>query len=139
MYPKIHFKIIRAVNPLSQLYINQKFHRYIFFTSIYPCHRASFIKSLFIAYKSDEWFHFVVLIGSPALILFIACVSFLSISVFFLIIFVESATCWSIDLSLSILIIGVVPRILRWVFRGGLLQPYLVYDVTDLVRLRKKF
>ena len=63
-YPKIHFRITRTVNPLSQLYINRKFQKYISL-SICHCHRASFMRSLFIAFKNDEWCHFVVRIGSP--------------------------------------------------------------------------
>ena len=46
-YPKIHFRITRTVNPLSQLYINRKFQKYIS-VSICPCHRAYFMGSLFI-------------------------------------------------------------------------------------------
>ena len=38
-YPKIHFKITRTVNPLSQPYINRKFQKYISVT-ICHCHRA---------------------------------------------------------------------------------------------------
>ena len=45
-YPKIHFRM-RTVNPLSQLYINRKFQKYIS-VSICPCHRAYFMGSLFI-------------------------------------------------------------------------------------------
>ena len=63
-YPKIHFRIMRTVNPLSQLYINLKFQKCIS-VSICQCHRASFIGSLFIAFKNDEWCHFVVPITSP--------------------------------------------------------------------------
>ena len=53
-YLKIHFRITRTVNPLS--------------VSICHCHRASFMKSLFFAFKNSEWCHFVVHIGSLALI-----------------------------------------------------------------------
>ena len=63
-YPKIHFRIMRIVNPLSQIYINRKLQKYIS-VSICHCHRASFMRSLFIAFKNDEWCHFVVSIGSP--------------------------------------------------------------------------
>ena len=63
-HPKIHFRIIRTVNPLSQRYINRKFQKYIS-VSICNGHRASFMRSLFIAFKNDEWCHFVVRIGSP--------------------------------------------------------------------------
>ena len=62
-YPKIHFRM-RTVNPLSQLYINRKFQKYIS-VSICHCHRAPFMRSLFIAFKNDEWCHFVVRICSP--------------------------------------------------------------------------
>ena len=68
-YLKIHFRITRTLNPLSQLYINWKFQKYIS-VSVCPCHRASFMRSLFIAFKNNEWCHFVVLIGSLALISF---------------------------------------------------------------------
>ena len=63
-HPKIHFRIIRTVNPLSQRYINRNFQKYIS-VSICHGHRASFMRSLFIAFKNDEWCHFVVRIGSP--------------------------------------------------------------------------
>ena len=63
-HPKIHFRIIRTVNPLSQRYINRKFQKYIS-VSICHGHRASFMRPLFIAFKNDEWCHFVVRIGSP--------------------------------------------------------------------------
>ena len=62
-HPKIHFRIIRTVNPLSQRYINRKFQKYIS-VSICHGHRASFMRPLFIAFKNDEWCHFVVRIGS---------------------------------------------------------------------------
>ena len=77
-YPKIHFRITRTVNPLSQLYINRKFQKYIS-VSICPCHRPYFMGSLFI--------------GSAALISFycVCVVSFyFSLFSFF---FVESTTC----------------------------------------------
>ena len=64
LYSKIHFRIMRIVNPLSQLYINQQLQKYIS-VSICHCHRTSFMRSLFIAFKNDEWCHFVVSIGSP--------------------------------------------------------------------------
>ena len=63
-YLKIHFRIMRIVNPLSRLYINQKLKKYIS-VSICHCHRASFMRSFFIAFKNDELCHFVVPIGSP--------------------------------------------------------------------------
>ena len=82
-YPKIHFRITkrtfqRTVNPLSQIYINRKFQKYIS-VSICPCHRAYFMGSLFIS--------------SAALISFycVCVVSFyFSLFSFF---FVESTTC----------------------------------------------
>ena len=51
-YPKIHFRMTkrtfqRTVNPLSQIYINRKFQKYIS-VSICPCHRPYFMGSLFI-------------------------------------------------------------------------------------------
>ena len=92
-YPKIHFRIMRIVNPLSQLYINRKLQKYIS-VSICHCHRASFMRSLFIAFKNDEWCHFVVRIGSPALILFYCvCVFSFYFSLFFSFLFVEHTTC----------------------------------------------
>ena len=63
-YPKIHIRIMRTMNPLSQLYINQKFQKFIC-VSVCHCHRASFMRFLFITFKNDEWCHFVVRIGSP--------------------------------------------------------------------------
>ena len=63
-YPKIRFRIMRTVNPLSQPYIIRKFQKYISI-SICHCHKASFIRSLFIAFKNNEWCRFVVRVGSP--------------------------------------------------------------------------
>ena len=63
-YPKIHFIIMRTVNPLSQLYINRKFQKYIS-VSICHCHRASFMRSFFIAFKNEQC-HFVVRV-SPSI------------------------------------------------------------------------
>ena len=58
------------------------------------CHKASFMKSLLIAYKNHEWFHFVVRIRSPALVQFY-CVWSVSFyfPLFYYFLFVESATC----------------------------------------------
>ena len=68
-YPKVHFRITRTVNPLSQLYIyHSKISKISF--GIFHCHRGFFMTSLFIAFKSDECCHFVVGIGSLALISF---------------------------------------------------------------------
>ena len=63
-YPKIRFRIMRTVNPLSQPCIIRKFQKYISI-SICHCHKASFIRSLFIAFKNNEWCRFVVRVGSP--------------------------------------------------------------------------
>ena len=63
-YPKINFRILRTLNPLSQLHTNRKFEKYIS-VSICHCHRASFMRSFFIAFKNDESCHFVAPIGSP--------------------------------------------------------------------------
>ena len=76
---EIHFRIIRAMNPLSQLYINRKFQKYLS-VSIYHCHRASLMNSLIIADKNGC--HLVVRIGSPALISFY-CVCVVSFYFFF--------------------------------------------------------
>ena len=101
-YPKIHFGITRIVNPLLQLHINRKFQKYIS-VSICPCHRASFVRSLFIAFKNDEWRHFVVLIVSIALISFhCLCVASFCFSLFSYF-FAESTTCWGISLAIHII------------------------------------
>ena len=101
-YPKIHFGITRIVNPLSQLHINRKFQKYIS-VSICPCHRASFVRSLFIAFKNDEWRHFVVLIVSIALISFhCLCVASFCFSLFSYF-FAEATTCWGISLTIHII------------------------------------
>ena len=85
--------IMRTVNPLSQLYISRKLQKYIS-VSICHCYRASFTRTLFIAFKNDEWCHFVVRIGSPALILFYCvCVFSFYFSLFFSFLFVEHTTC----------------------------------------------
>ena len=99
--PKIHFRITRTVNPLSQLYINRKFRKYIS-VSISHSHRASFMRSLVIAFKKDEWCHFVVRIGSLALISFY-CVCAVSFCLSYFL--VESTTCWGMEVSLTIFII----------------------------------
>ena len=75
VYSKICFRIIRAVKTLSQLYMNRKFQKYVS-VSFCHCHRVSFMNSLFIAYKNDEWCHFVVRIGSPFLTSFY-CICFI--------------------------------------------------------------
>ena len=100
-YPKIHFRIMRIVNPLSQLYINRKLQKYIS-VSICHCHRASFMRSLFIAFKNDGVISWYVL-ALQRLFHFIACVSLLPFALFFLMFFVES--CWGFEISLTILII----------------------------------
>ena len=87
-YPEIHFRIMRTVNPLSELHINRKFQKYIF-TSICHCHRASFMRSLFIAFKNDGVILWYVL-ALQGLFHFIACVSLLPFALFFLMFFVES-------------------------------------------------
>ena len=76
--------------------------------------------SLFIAYENDEWCRFVVhiAIGSPSLISFY-CVCFVSFYLFLL--FVVSFVSFF------------VPRFLRGVSKGELLQFYLVINVTGLV------
>ena len=45
------------------------------------------MKSLFITYENNEWCHFVVRVGSPALILFYCACLVLSISFFSLLVF----------------------------------------------------
>ena len=55
-YPKIHFRIM---NPPSQLYINRKFQKYIS-VSICHCHRASFMRSLFIAFMNGDILSYVL-------------------------------------------------------------------------------
>ena len=81
-YPKIHFRIIAAVNPLSQLYINGKFQEHIS-VSIHQCQRASLLNSLLISYKNDEWCQFGVHICSPVLISFYCVCVASSTSLFF--------------------------------------------------------
>ena len=58
-YPKIYFRKMRTVNPLSQLHINRKFQKYV--SIVTECLMRSFV----IAFKDDEWCRFVVRIGSP--------------------------------------------------------------------------
>ena len=85
-YPKIHFRIMRTVNPLSQLYINWKFQRYLSVT-ICHFHRASFMKYLFIAFKTMNGIISWYVLGLQRLFHFIiiARLSFLFISLCFLI------------------------------------------------------
>ena len=66
-YPKIHFRITLTVNLVSRLYINGKFQKC---KSVFAIVTASFMRSLFTAFKNDELCHFVVRIGSLALISF---------------------------------------------------------------------
>ena len=63
-YLKIHFIIMKTVNPLSQFYIDCKLQKYVS-VNICHCHSSPFMRSLFIAFKKDPWCHFVVRIGSP--------------------------------------------------------------------------
>ena len=113
-YPRIHFRIMRIVNALSQKYINRKFQKYISVSSCH-CNRASFMRPFFIAFKNAKWCHFVVRIGSPALIslYFVYFVSFyFSLFSYFFV------------------------RFLSGVSRNGLLQP-LVMNITSLVQFGK--
>ena len=55
-YPKIHFRIM---NPLSQLYINRKFQKYVS-VSICHCYRASFMRSLFIEFMNGDILSYVL-------------------------------------------------------------------------------
>ena len=133
-YPKMHFRIMRTVNPLSKLYINLKFQKYIS-VSIQHFLRASFMRSLFIAFKNDEWYHFVVRISSPAFFFILLRVSFLSISLFFL--FMESTTCCGFEVEQYLKESSeVVRRFLSGVLRSGLLQP-LVINITGLINFEK--
>ena len=97
------------------------------------------MNSLFIAYENDEWCHFVVRIGSPALILFYS-VCFVSFSFFlFFSFFVSSVTCQSIEVSLTIIetkqwSCSQVPKRSS---RDKLLQPYLVVNVIGLAQFGK--
>ena len=73
------------VNPLSQLYINLKFEKYVslIFTIV---KRGSFMTSIFIVYENDDWCHSEVRIASLALVSFsCVCVVSFSFSLFFLI------------------------------------------------------
>ena len=82
-YPKIHFRIIRAVNPLSKLYINRKFQKYVS-VSIFHCHRTSFMRSLFVLYK-ERWmvsFRGTYWLSSAYFILLCVCRFFLYLSFF---------------------------------------------------------
>ena len=102
-YPIIHFRIMRTVSSLSQLHINRKLQKYIS-VSICPCHSV-FYKISLIAFKNDDWCHFVVGIGSVAFKSFycVCIVSFyFSLFSYF---FEESTTCWDMEVSLKILII----------------------------------
>ena len=102
--PKTHSRITATVNPLSQLYINWKFQKYISF-NICPCHRTYFMRSLFIAFQNDKWCHFVVRICSIAFISFFCeCVVSFYFSLFSYF-FVESTTSWGMQIRLAILII----------------------------------
>ena len=78
---------MKAVDPLSQSYINRKFQKSIT-VCIYHCQRASFMSSLFIPYKKDKWCNLVVCISSPVVISFYCACSFsLFLSFFFFLFF----------------------------------------------------
>ena len=100
-YPRIHFRIMRIVNALSQKYIS---------VSSCHCNRASFMRPFFIAFKNAKWCHFVVRIGSPALI-----------SLYFM---------YFVSFYFSLFSYFFV-RFLSGVSRSGLLQP-LVMNITSL-------
>ena len=130
-YPKIHFKIIKAVNTLSQLFIHQIFQGYIS-VSAYHCRIMYFMKFLslslslffFIAYKNDEWCHFVVRIDSSAYFALLPVCRFFLFLLPFFFSFVYYTTSLGIEISLSTLC---------RVSRGMLLKPCLVINVTGLV------
>ena len=93
--------------------------------------------SLSIAYENEEWCHFLVHIGSLALISFY-CVCFVSFYfflffLFFLLLLLLAEVLRPVHLYL-IKSSGVVLRFLSGVYKGELFQPYLVINVTDLVQ-----
>ena len=97
------------------------------------------MNSLFIVYENDEWCHFVVRIGSPALISFYSvCLVSFSFFLFFSF-FVSSITCQGIEVSLAIIEIKQwsCSQVRKWSSRGELLQPYLVVNVIDLAQFGK--
>ena len=92
---------------------------------IYHCLKGSFMNSLFIAYKNNEWCYFVVRISSPLIWFYCVCVVSFYFSFSFLFFFVESTTCWGIEVSLSALIIeerscSSVPK---WSFEEWVFSP----------------
>ena len=114
------------MNPLSQLYINKKFHKSAS-VSICHYHRASFKKSLFIAYLEQESFR-----GSPGLVSFYCeCVVTFYFSLF-------SYFCCEVYFCCQYLWQSsvVVSKFLSRVSRSGLLQP-LVINITGLVQFEK--
>ena len=84
------------------------------------CFWKYLMNSLFIAFENNEQCHFVVRIGSPALVSFY-CVCFVSFYFFlFSYFFVDFTTCLGIKVSLSILKIkqGSCSQIPKWSFEG---------------------
>ena len=124
VYPKTENRSFKLVCKLH--YIQFGFQKYL-------------MNFLFIAYENDESCHFVVHIGSPALISYY-CVYFVSFYFFlFFLVFL-----WLLLLAGVLRYVwqylkqssGVVPSFLNGVSRGELLLPYLVINVT---RIKKEW
>ena len=61
---------------------------------LFTSHRVSFMSSIFIAYKNGEWCHFLIYIGSSALISFYCVCGVSFYFSLFKIFSMESTTCW---------------------------------------------
>ena len=72
------------VNPKTG---KEVFNQYVNYIICSLDFKKCLMKSLFITYENNEWCHFVVRVGSPALILFYCACLVLSISFFSLLVF----------------------------------------------------
>ena len=135
-HPIIHFRIIRAVNPLSQRAINQKLWNYIT-VSIYHCHKGSFMNSLYCIKK--RWnmsFRGTYWLSIAYLILLHVCHFFLFL--FFSYFYLRSLLgYWHKYVNTCSKAVEFFRRFLRGFSKDGLLQSYLAINLTALVQFGK--
>ena len=102
-YPKIHCRITRTVNPLSQLYIYWKFQKYISVSTAFVTERLLWYLSLLHLKTMNGAISRSNCLSSAYFILLRVCRFFLfSLFSYF---FVDSTICWCMEVSLTILII----------------------------------
>ena len=123
------------MNPLSQVYINRKSQKYVSI-SICHYHRASFMKSLFIAYLEQwviSWPSGLISVFCECVVCFYFCLfSYFCCGVYYLLRYWGKFCKYLWQSSI------VVHKFLSWVSTSGLLQPSAI-NITGLVQIWKKF